>query len=186
MSWSERVSYVLVFLVGALRAVRAVWELASVLRPQAASHRLLQTPAGPLGHAGRYDHHHDHRHAPDCSCGHAHGPSVEQIAGATTIRTTLGLILSIGLRPCSGAVLVLAFAQAIGLEWAGVAAIAAMSTGTALAVASLAFLAVNARRWAATAVGEERSRHRVGAGGVALRGGTPVRVIGLPIVLALF
>src|SRR3546814_17017952 len=86
-----------------------------------------------------------------------------QIAGATTIRTTLGLILSIGLRPCSGAVLVLAFAQAIGLEWAGVAAIAAMSTGTALAVASLAFLAVNARRWAAKAVGEERSRYRVGA-----------------------
>src|SRR3546814_16246478 len=96
MSWSERVSYGLVFLVGALLAVRAVWELASVLRPQAASHLLLQTPAGPLGHAGRYDHHHDHRHAPDCSCGHAHGPSVEQIAGATTIRTTHGLILSFG------------------------------------------------------------------------------------------
>src|SRR3546814_11037163 len=106
-----------------------------------------------------------------------------QIAGATTIRTTLGLILSIGLRPCSGAVLVLAFAQAIGLEWAGVAAIAAMSTGTALAVASLAFLAVNARRWAATAVGEERSRYRVGAGVVALGGGILVMVIGLSLVL---
>src|SRR3546814_9850902 len=126
MSWSERVSYGLVFLVGALLAVRAVWELASVLRPQAASHLLLQTPAGPLGHAGRYDHHHDHRHAPDCSCGHAHGPSVEPMAGAPTIRTTLGLILSIGLRPCRGTVLALALEYALGFEWAGEAAMSAM------------------------------------------------------------
>ena len=47
-----------------------------------------------------------------------------------------------GLRPCSGAILVLVFALAQGLFWAGVAATFIMGLGTAITVAAIATLAV--------------------------------------------
>ena len=53
-----------------------------------------------------------------------------------------------GLRPCSGAILVLVFAVAQGLFWAGVAATFAMGLGTAMTVAAIAVLAVSAKSWA--------------------------------------
>ena len=46
----------------------------------------------------------------------------------------LGAILAVGLRPCSGAILVLVFALAQGLFWAGIAATFAMGLGTAITV----------------------------------------------------
>jgi ABC-type nickel/cobalt efflux system permease component RcnA len=70
-------------------------------------------------------------------------------------------VLSVGLRPCSGAILVLVLAYAMNLVWAGVAAVMAMSAGTALTVSALAsrfavrrrrrssrFAAAFSRRWA--------------------------------------
>ena len=107
VAWSERLSYVLVILVGALLAGRAAVDLAST--------------------AGR--------RATACGHGHAHVPSVAQVARAADLRTALALVLSIGLRPCSGAILVLALAQAAGLAWIGVAAVGAMSMGAAMATA---------------------------------------------------
>ena len=74
--------------------------------------------------------HHDHHHAPP--------PSKAFAAG----------ILSIGLRPCSGAILVLVLAIALNLRLAGIAAVVAMSIGTALTVSGLAALAVLAREQA--------------------------------------
>ncbi len=50
-----------------------------------------------------------------------------------------------GLRPCSGAILVLVFALAQGLFWAGVAATFIMGLGTAITVAVIATLAVGAK-----------------------------------------
>ena len=50
-----------------------------------------------------------------------------------------------GLRPCSGAILVLVFALAQGLFWAGIAATFVMGLGTAITVATIAVLAVSAR-----------------------------------------
>jgi nickel/cobalt exporter len=52
------------------------------------------------------------------------------------------------LRPCSGAILVLVFALAQGLFWAGVASTFVMAVGTAITVAAIASLAVAARAWA--------------------------------------
>lgn len=59
-----------------------------------------------------------------------------------------GLILAIGLRPCSGAVLLLAVTSLLGIFWIGVLSTLAMAVGTALTVASLAVIAVKARHWA--------------------------------------
>jgi nickel/cobalt exporter len=54
-------------------------------------------------------------------------------------------ILAVGLRPCSGAILVLVFALAQGLFWAGIVATFVMGLGTAITVAAIATLAVGAK-----------------------------------------
>jgi nickel/cobalt exporter len=69
------------------------------------------------------------------------------------------------LRPCSGAILVLVFALAQGLFWAGVGATLVMGLGTFITVAVIATVAVGARDLAA-----RLAAHRGGAGVLAMRG----------------
>ena len=63
-------------------------------------------------------------------------------------RRGLAAIVAVGLRPCSGAILVLVFALAQGLFWAGVAATFVMALGTAITVAAIATFAVFAKSMA--------------------------------------
>ncbi len=63
-------------------------------------------------------------------------------------RKILAVVFSVGVRPCSGAILVLVFALTQGLFWAGVAATFAMAFGTAITVAALATLALGSRELA--------------------------------------
>ncbi len=60
-------------------------------------------------------------------------------------REQLGVVLAVGLRPCSGALVVLVFALSQGLLAAGIAAVLLMGVGTAVTVAVLATLAVSAK-----------------------------------------
>jgi len=60
-------------------------------------------------------------------------------------REQLGVVLAVGLRPCSGALVVLVFALSQGLLPAGIAAVFLMGAGTAITVAALATLAVTAK-----------------------------------------
>src|SRR6266436_5116391 len=69
---------------------------------------------------GHDDHGHDHVH--DEHCGHSHGPVPSELAGPGGWRRGFGTIFAVGLRPCSGALLVLVFALAQGMFWAGIAA----------------------------------------------------------------
>lgn len=55
----------------------------------------------------------DHAHSAACECGHRHQPSAAELTGGW--RNALWLIVSIGIRPCSGAILILVFANAIGM-----------------------------------------------------------------------
>ena len=96
-------------------------------------------------HDHGHDHHHDHDHVHDEHCGHSHGPTPDQLAGPGGWQRGLGAIFAVGLRPCSGAILVLVFALAQGLFWAGIAATFMMGLGTAITVATIAVLAVSAR-----------------------------------------
>jgi nickel/cobalt transporter (NicO) family protein len=125
------------------------------------------------GHTHDYhDHAHAHEHAHDSSCdhdhahhdrdghahhdheddasawGHAHAPEPEELAGPGGWRRGLSAIVAVGLRPCSGALLVLVFALTQGLFWIGVGSTFVMGLGTFITVALIASLAVGARSWA--------------------------------------
>jgi nickel/cobalt exporter len=135
--------------------------------------RALQTPrpvpamaaATPHHHDHHHHGHHDHGHVHDEHCGHSHGPTPDQLAGPGGWRRGLGAIFAVGIRPCSGAILVLVFALAQGLFWAGVAATFVMGLGTAITVAVIAVIAVSAKDLA-----RRLSAGREGGGALLMRG----------------
>jgi nickel/cobalt exporter len=119
-------------------------------------------------HGHRADHNHAHDHDDEESVlpwGHAHGPEPEELAGPGGWRRGLSAIVAVGLRPCSGAIIVLVFALAQGLFWAGVASTFVMGIGTAITVAAIATLAVGAR-----AVAKRFAATRASYGTLLLRG----------------
>ena len=123
-------------------------------------------------HAHGHDHHHshayshDHDHEDDASAwGHAHAPEPQELTGKHWLRRGLAAIIAVGLRPCSGAIIVLVFALAQGLFWIGVASTFVMGLGTAITVAAIATLAVGARGLA-----DRFAKARPGAGMLLLRG----------------
>ena len=80
-----------------------------------------------------------------------------------SLRSFIGIILSIGIRPCSGAVIVLLLAFSLGHVVAGLFAVLAMSFGTAVAIALLATFSVYFRRTAQLIVqSKHNTRHLVG------------------------
>ena len=110
-------------------------------------------------------HHHEHDHVHDEHCGHSHGPTPSELAGPGGWGRGFAAILTVGIRPCSGAILVLVFALAQGLFWAGIAATLLMGLGTAITVAAIAVVAVSAKDIAA-----RLSAGRDGGGALFMRG----------------
>ena len=124
--------------------------------------------------------HHDHHHAAGevcATCGHAHAPDPAMLGGK---RFSLGeawsAIVAVGLRPCSGALIVLSFALLNGLYLGGVLAVLAMSIGTAITVSVLATLAVTVKGAAVRFAGE---------GAAAARVGTVIEIAGAALVMLL-
>lgn len=125
----EEGSYGLVVLIG-------LWMLVSIL----------------WGGAG-FGHGHDGGH------GHAHhvGATLPPIVGGRrgkAIRGALAVVLATGIRPCSGAILVLLFSLAQGMFLTGVGAAVVMAIGTGVTISGLAVLAVFSRRTAIRIAGE--------------------------------
>jgi ABC-type nickel/cobalt efflux system permease component RcnA len=183
--WIEIVSYALIALIG-LRLVwvkgrallKAIWGRGRTLQPVGAAVTPHDHKHGDHGH--HHDHKHDHHHGHEhhhghghhhdhddhaSAWGHAHGPEPQDLAGPGGWRRGLSAIVAVGLRPCSGAILVLVFALAQGMLWAGVAATFVMGLGTAITVAVIATIAVGARSLA-----QGFASSRSGYGMVALRG----------------
>ena len=91
----------------------------------------------------------DHMHGPDCGCGHAHLPAAKDVRGGWSFAKAFSLAFAVGIRPCTGAILVLVFANGLGLYWAGIAATFAMALGTFITVTAIAAIAVYAKKLAA-------------------------------------
>jgi nickel/cobalt exporter len=183
----EIVSYSLIILIG----VRLLWVKG---RGFIATLRTLDGPAA-IGAAAATPHHHEHTRAHlnhDChdlghgdhhqchrqgaghthhdddhtsAWGHAHAPEPEQLAGPGGWQRGLSAIVAVGLRPCSGAIIVLVFSLAQGLFWAGIVSTFIMGLGTAITVAAIASVAIGAKAWA-----RHFAQTRSGYGTLVMRG----------------
>ena len=112
----------------------------------------------------RHDHGHHHNHAAGevCeTCGHSHAPDPAMIAGDFNWKTAWSAIIAVGLRPCSGALIVLTFSLLNGLILGGVLSVFAMALGTFITVAILATLAVTAKNVALRVSGASALSGRV-------------------------
>ncbi|MCX5480817.1 nickel/cobalt transporter [Kaistia geumhonensis] len=80
-----------------------------------------------------------------CDCAHGHAPDPSTLTAPLTLRSAWTAILAVGIRPCSGAVIVLVFALSQKLWWVGILSVLAMALGTGVTVAVLAAIAVKAK-----------------------------------------
>lgn len=160
----EIVSYALILLIG----LRLLWvkgkAFLRALRLKEGPHAHDHTHEHGHGHHHHHDHDHDHDH--DASAwSHGHAPEPSELVGAHWLRRGLTAIVAVGLRPCSGAIIVLVFALAQGIFWIGVASTFVMGLGTAITVAAIATLAVAARELAG-----RLAKAKPGVGAIMLRG----------------
>ncbi len=95
--WLEKGSYLLVGALGLLLCWRALKKLRLLLS------RPTFTAFTP--------HHVHHEH---CGCGHQHLPAPDQLQSGDDWRARAAIVLSMGMRPCSGAIMVLLFSKVIG------------------------------------------------------------------------
>ena len=124
VNWIEIFSYGLIAAIG----LRLLWSKASAFWVRFQAWRQGRPVSGL---------------ACDDNC--VHLPAAEQLERLSSWRETLAIVLSVGLRPCTGAVLVLVFSMAQGIVYAGVASAFAMALGTAITVAVIASIASSAK-----------------------------------------
>jgi nickel/cobalt transporter (NicO) family protein len=142
----ESISFALIALMGAylaftgVRLLSARFANAPPIVAAAAPHHF--EIVNPLPHHVQ----HNHRHGPDCGCDHAHFPSAQDVKGDWSLGKAASLSVGVGIRPCTGALLVLIAAHAMGLYGAGIAAVFAMAAGTFLTVSVIAAAAVYGNR----------------------------------------
>ncbi|MGL4724282.1 MAG: nickel/cobalt transporter [Scandinavium sp.] len=128
----EKISAVLIGSFGAF----VIWQALKSLRPRKLSIQSLK----PL-----------HDHGDRCGCGH-HGVGAD-LAQADW-KTRAGIVLAIGARPCSGAIMILLFSNALGIVTWGIIAVMVMALGTALSILGLSLAVRYARERTVALFGE--------------------------------
>lgn len=180
----EATSYGLIALTG-------LWLVWQAIRPRLAPIAAVSTAPThdhvhlhAHDHDHNHDHHHghhhghDHDHGPDCGCGHAHMPSAKDLDHPVDIWKAVTIAFAVGIRPCTGGILVLLFSSALGLYWAGVAATFVMALGTAITVSTIACLAVKSRDLALQYAGQNALWLDRTAFGLKLMGGLFIACVG--------
>ncbi len=84
-----------------------------------------------------------HIHDEHCGCGHA--PAAAEVRGDWSLTRAFAMAFAVGIRPCSGAILVLVASYGLGLYWAGVLSTLAMGFGVFLTISAIAAAAVFAK-----------------------------------------
>lgn len=180
--WIETVSWGFVALIGAWLLwgqLSALLKRRSAAAAEVSSHRHDHAQSHSHSHAHDHSHAHancgcghdhshahghghahgGHQHAADGSCcDHAHIPDPSQLQGSLPWTKALAIAFSVGIRPCTGAILVMIFALSQGLLIAGIFSAFAMAFGTAITVSVLASLAVGSRELAKRMAGGGESR----------------------------
>ncbi len=192
--WFEKGSFLLVALMGgylAQRALRRGWRLYQESRRKPGQVLRILTPAQRSPRLSLKSGFQPSAAAPSstptpCGCGHAHVPTPSDLEQAIDWRSQLGILVSMGIRPCGGALLILVLAKVMGLFWLGILATLAMAAGTALTVALLAIISQRARHLAQRLLKGSRGTHSWALMGevVALCGGLILIGLGLSLLLA--
>ncbi len=117
-----------------------------------------------------------HEHGPQCGC--AHGPDPAALAAADSLRARLAVVAATAIRPCTGALMLLTAAWAMGWPWTGVLAALAMGLGVGAATGGVALgfagaLGLAERLGAGRAAGARRW-----AGGLAVAFGLALALMG--------
>jgi len=81
-----------------------------------------------------HDEHHEHQHGDSCCGGHHTHQSTPQ----ETLAKSIGVIFSMGLRPCAGAIVVLIYAHLVDAFFYGILATLMMGLGTGLSISAIA------------------------------------------------
>jgi len=131
------VSYYLVMLLGGILVVTALGRL-GLIRFFLSNIQRIVKPAG----VSKPRHTHTNHNSSCCGCSHTYVP--EQRESAWKALTVIG---SMGLRPCSGAIVVLIYSHLVGVMGFGIVATLVMGLGTGLSVSMLAVLTIHARSW---------------------------------------
>jgi nickel/cobalt transporter (NicO) family protein len=142
-----------------------------------------QPALAPAGHAHHHDHaHHHHAEGEACeTCGHSHAPDPKLLENEFDWRTAWSAIIAVGMRPCSGALIVLTFALLNGLYLGGTLSVLAMALGTAITVSALATLAVTAKNTAMKFARSDAASQRVHRT-IEITGAALVFVLGLALL----
>ncbi len=134
-----------------------------------------------------HDHHHhgdhDHHGHTPLEAGHMHH-AVGPMPSGRSWREQAAVVLAVGMRPCSGALVVLVFALSQGVLAAGMAAVVLMGLGTAITVAILATLAVAGKGLAMRLAGADGPAARAVAWWAELLGAIAVLAFGVMLVIA--
>lgn len=171
--WLEKGSYLMVAVLGlwlCWRALRRIWQ---ALRPLPAMNIQRIVPVG-------------HQHSDSCGCGHQHVPDSQMLDKAVNSKTKAIVVLSMGLRPCSGAIMMLLFSKVIGVYGWGVLSALAMAVGTAVTVSAMALL-VQVSRALALKLSRGASPagwQKVGWSGLSLVGGVLLVAVGILLWLS--
>jgi ABC-type nickel/cobalt efflux system permease component RcnA len=110
-------------------------------------------------------------------CGSSHMPDPSLIEGPFDWKKAISAIAAVGVRPCSGAIIILVFAFSQRLYMAGVLSVAAMSLGTGITVAALATFAVFMKDRAVSLAGIDSP-----AGGIIVRSAEVVAAFGVLVM----
>ncbi|WP_085034263.1 nickel/cobalt transporter [Ensifer aridi] len=179
----EVASYALIAAFGGWLVFRKLRAMARPASQLAGGH--THDDHGHHDHGHSHDHHHDHAHGPGevcATCGHAHAPDPALLKGDRfALSEAWSAIVAVGLRPCSGALIVLSFALLNGLYLGGVLSVFAMSIGTAITVSILATLAVTAKGVAVRYASSDSAATRI-SNGIEIAGALMVLVLGLVVL----
>lgn len=121
---------------------------------------------------------HAHSHADgECGC-HAHGPTPDEVAQVVSARDAAALVLSIAIRPCTGAIFLLVIAWQMDLHLAGALAVLTMGLGTAALTSAVSVSGV-AVRSAALASAKSLDSWRVAGPVLQVFAGVTITLLGL-------
>lgn len=117
------------------------------------------------------------------TCGISHMPDPALLNGKEfNLKEAWSAIVAVGLRPCSGAILVMSFSFLNGLYLGGILSVLAMSIGTAITVTILATIAVGAKDLALKLAGPRSKTGRRIGHAIEIGGALFVLLVGLTLL----